>query len=111
MDEDLKILVDLYNELLESCHCACKDCYIDELKRKYNIGETNVHCSALYITVRLLGDNQDSIDYYLNNVAQLKNVCENEIDRGCKNCKYSDSLHTPIPCYGYVIGMALLKEV
>ena len=39
MDDDLKILVDLYNELLESCHCACKDCYVDELKKKYNIEE------------------------------------------------------------------------
>ena len=111
MDDNLKMLEDLYEEMRESCKCACKDCYVDELKKKYNIEEMNIHCSALYITVKLLGDNQDSIDYYLNSVAKLKKTCEDEIDRGCKNCKYSDSLHTPIPCYGYVIGMALLKEV
>ena len=111
MDEDLKILVGLYDEMRESCKCACKDCYVDKLKRKYNIEEMNIQWRALCITVKLLGDSQDSIDYYLNSVAKLKKACEDEIDRGCKNCKYSDSLHTPIPCYGYVIGMALLKEV
>ena len=33
MDDDLKILVDLYDEMRESCKCACKDCYVDELKK------------------------------------------------------------------------------
>ena len=47
MDDDLKTLVNLYDELREFCHCACKDCYIDKLKRKYNIEEMNIHCSAL----------------------------------------------------------------
>ena len=109
MDDDLKMLEDLYDELLEFCQSACKDCYIKELKRKYNIENMSVHCSALYITIRLLGDNQDSIDYYLNSVAKLEKTCKDEMD--CKNCKYSASLHTPIPCYGYTMGMALLREV
>lgn len=111
MDDDLKILIGLYDELLEFCQSACKDCYIKELKRKYNIEDMSVHCSALYITIRLLGDNQDSINYYLNSVAKLEKICKNEMNRDCHNCKYNASLHTRIPCYGYIIGMALLREI
>ena len=104
-------LKDLYGELCEFCQHACKDCYIKELKRKYNIEDMSVHCSALYITIRLLGDNQDSINYYLNSVAKLEKTCKDEMDRDCHNCKYNASLHTRIPCYGYIIGMALLREI
>ena len=111
MDDDLKILKDLYDELCEFCQSACKDCYITELKRKYNIEDMTVHCSALYITVRLLGDNQDSINYYLDSATKLKKICENEMNRDCKECIYNASLHTRIPCYGYTIGMALLREI
>ena len=111
MDDDLKTLIDLYDELCEFCQSACKDCYIKELIRKYNIEDMRVYCSALYITVRLLGDNQDSIDYYLDNVAKIKKTCEDEMNRDCYNCKYNASLHTRIPCYGYIIGMNLLKEI
>ena len=111
MDDDLKILSDIYDELREFCQYACKDCYIDKIKRKYNIEETNIYCSALYIIITLLGDNQDSINYYLNSVAKLRKICEDEMDRDCYNCKYNNSLHTRIPCYGYTIGMALLREI
>ena len=115
MDEDIKLLEDLYEEMNEFCNIhsynSCRGCYIQELERKYGLSDKDVYCSALYIVIKLLGDNQDSINYYLDNVAKLEKTCEDEMNRDCYNCKYNASLHTRIPCYGYIIGMNLLREI
>ena len=100
MDEDIKLLEDLYEEMNEFCNIhsynLCRGCYIEELRRKYGLSSEDIYCSALYIVIKLLGDNQDSINYYMED---------------CYNCKYNDCLRSVIPCYGYTIGMNLLKEI
>ena len=65
MDEDIKLLEDLYEEMNGFCNIhsynSCKGCYIQELRKKYNLDDNGIYCSALYIVVKLLGDNKDSI--------------------------------------------------
>ena len=117
MDDDLKILESLHEEISESCNIhsynSCRGCYIEELRKKYGLSDEDVFCSTLYIVIKLLGENQESIDYYMDNINKIIKTCKDEMTEDCHNCKYGKSFHTEteIPCYSYVIGMALLKEV
>ena len=115
MDEDIKLLEDLYEEMNGFCNIhsynSCKGCYIQELRKKYNLDDNGIYCSALYIVIKLLGDNKDSIDYYMNNINKLKKTCINDMEENCYDCIYNDSLKSVLPCYGYTIGMNLLREI
>ena len=115
MDDDLKLLESLHEEISESCNIhsynSCRGCYIEELRKKYGLSDEDVFCSALYIVVKLLGDNKDSIDYYMNNINKLKKTCINDMEENCYDCIYNDSLRSVLPCYGYTIGMNLLREI
>ena len=111
MDEDIKLLEDLYEEMCSFCNSSCERCYIQELGKKYNIDDKDIYCSALYIIIKLLGDNEDSINYYMNNISKIKKTCFDEMGEHCFDCKYNDCLKSVMPCYGYTIGMALLREI
>ena len=116
MDEDIRLLEDLYEEMCGFCNIhsyssTCEGCYIQELRVKYGLDDEDTYCSALYIVVKLLGDNKDSIDYYMDNIIKLRKTCFDEMGEHCFDCKYNDSLKAVVPCYGYTIGMSLLKEV
>ena len=115
MDEDIKLLEDLYEEMNEFCNIhsynSCRGCYIQELERKYGLSDEDIYCSALYIVIKLLGDNQDSINYYMDSINKIIKTCKDEMTEDCYNCKYNDCLRSVIPCYGYTIGMNLLREI
>ena len=115
MDEDIKLLEDLYEEMNGFCKIysldSCKGCYIQKKKKKYGLDDNGIYCTALYVVVKLLGDNKNSIDYYMNNIAKLRETCINDMEENCFNCKYNDSLKSVLPCYGYTIGMNLLREI
>lgn len=115
MDEDIKLLEDLYEEMNEFCNIhsynSCRGCCIQELERKYGLSDEDVYCSALYIVIKLLGDSQDSINYYMDNINKIRKTCINDMKKSCFDCKYNDCLKSVMPCYGYTIGMNLLKEI
>lgn len=115
MDEDIKLLEDLYEEMCSFCdihsYNSCRGCYIQELERKYGLNDEDVYCSALYIVIKLLGDSQDSINYYMDNINKIRKTCMDEMGEHCFDCKYNDCLCSVMPCYGYTIGMNLLREI
>ena len=114
-DADKKLLENLHAEMSKLCAerdlDLCRNCYVDIVRRAYGLSAEDVYCSAFYIVMKLLGENQDSIDYYMDSITKIRKTCKDEMNRDCYNCKYNASLHTRIPCYGYIIGMALLKEI
>ena len=113
-DADRKLLESLHAEMSQFCAerdlDLCKNCYIDIIRRAYGLNAEDVYCSAFYIVLKLLGENQDSIDYYMDNITKLKKTCA-EKKESCHECKYGASFNAEMPCYSYTIGMALLKEV
>ena len=114
MDADVKLLESLNKEICKICdeHCygLCENCHIDKIRRKYGLSDEDIYCSAFYIVLKLLGENQDSMDYYMDNITKLKKTCA-EKKESCHECKYGASFNAEMPCYSYTIGMALLKEV
>ena len=114
-DADKKLLENLHAEMSKLCAerdlDLCRNCYVDIVRRAYGLSAEDVYCSAFYIVMKLLGESQDSIDYYMDNITKIRKTCKDETTEDCHNCKYGDSFNAEMPCYSYVIGMNLLKEV
>ena len=113
-DADKKLLENLHAEMSKLCAerdlDLCRNCYVNIVRRAYGLNAEDVYCSAFYIVLKLLGESQDSMDYYMDNITKLRKTCT-EKKENCYECKYGASLHAEMPCYSYTIGMALLKEV
>ena len=114
-DADKKLLENLHAEMSKLCAerdlDLCRNCYVDIVRRAYGLSAEDVYCSAFYIVMKLLGESQDSIDYYMESLTKIRKTCKVEMTEDCHNCKYNDCLRSVIPCYGYTIGMNLLIEI
>ena len=114
-DADKKLLENLHAEMSQFCVerdlDLCRNCYVDIVRRAYGLNAEDVYCSAFYIVLKLLGESQDSIDYYMDSITKIRKTCKDEMEENCFDCKYSDCLNSVMPCYGYTIGMNLLKEI
>ena len=87
----------------------CDKCKIDKFREDFNIKEKSMNCSAVYIVMKLLGCNEYSAEYYMNQRHHLEKICHENKGR-CLTCKFSKETEG-INCLCYMIGQDLLREV
>lgn len=95
----------------EMCHnCTpCNKCGIDKFREDFNIKEKSMNCGAVYIVMKLLGCNEYSAEYYMNQRYHLEKICHENKGR-CLTCKFSKETEG-INCLCYIIGNDLLREI
>lgn len=114
----------LYEELQEfydtlcNPNTPCKDCKIKKIQEKYSI---SMECDALYLTTKLLGNDEETIAYINKQRESFKNnYCINKLIHcyGCETkCKINKikSLHKELQircsCLFIYIGMQLLYDI
>ena len=95
----------------EMCHnCTpCNKCGIDKFREDFNIKEKSMNCGAVYIVMKLLGCNEYSAEYYMDQRHRLEKICH-ENDGRCFRCKFRNGTEG-INCLCYIIGKDLLRDV
>lgn len=111
MTDTGKEIVKLIKEGAEMCqNCTpCKKCEINKFRKNFNIKEKQMNCGAVYIVMKLLGCNEYSAEYYMNQRYHLKKICH-ENNESCLTCKFRNETEG-INCLCYIIGNDLLREI
>ena len=68
-----------------------------------------MNCDAIYMVIKLLGYNEHSAEYCMNQYNRLKKICDKNNER-CLTCKFHKETEG-INCLCYIIGRDLLREV
>lgn len=111
----------LYKELEEfhdtlcNPNILCKDCRIKKTQERYNI---SMSCDALYLAIKLLGDNEEII-MYINKQKEIleNNYCTNKSGYSCKikcdinEIKSYNGLLKHCSCLFIYIGIQLLYDI
>ena len=113
MDRESIILL---NEITEKLNRICKEndrcttCNIKHFKEKYDI-ECDL-CMRTFIVQYLLGDNEDTANFYKEEFKNFKDMCENT---SCKNCEVArirnESKKIDADCVIIYFAIKLLKDV
>ena len=95
----------------EMCHnCTpCNKCGIDKFREDFDIKEKSMNCGAVYIVMKLLGCNEYSAEYYMNQRHHLEKICHENKGK-CLTCKFGKETEG-INCLCYIIGNDLLREI
>ena len=98
-------------ERAEMCYnnTPCEECGIDKFREDFNIKEKSMNCSAIYIVMKLLGCNEYSAEYYMDQCHRLEKICH-ENDGRCFRCKFRNGTEG-INCLCYIIGNDLVREI
>ena len=98
-------------ERAEMCYnkTPCEECGINKFREDFNIKEKSMNCGAVYIVMKLLGCNEYSAEYYMNQRYRLDEICD-ENDRKCHTCKFREETEG-INCLCYIIGNDLLRDL
>ena len=98
-------------ERAEMCYnnTPCEECGIDKFREDFNIKEKSMNCDAVYIVMKLLGCNEYSAEYYMDQCHRLEKICH-ENDGRCFTCKFPKETEG-INCLCYIIGNDLLREI
>ena len=82
-NESIEILLEIKEKLDHICYGSktCSNCCVREFEKKYN-AQCN-SCIHIYIVQFLLGDNENTADFYKKEVIRFINMCR---ETKCKEC-------------------------
>ena len=110
--ESIRLLNKITEELDRICkeNDRCTTCNIKHFKERYDI-ECDL-CMRTFIAQYLLGDNEDTANFYKNEIENFRDMCEHTRCKNCEVAKTKDKhKEIDVDCVVLYFAIKLLKDV